>query len=86
MTNPYLETARRRKADAIVAYLWEMMEPADRVDADTLEALREGPQDARDLIAHWAGQNPPSEETWALVVRGVAQLMSAARWGTASEA
>lgn len=86
MPNVYEEAARRRKADAIVAYLWENMRPSDRVDAESLEALREGPQEARDMIAHWAGQNPPSEQTWALVVEGISKLVQAARWGRTVDA
>ena len=80
-SNPYEELARQKKATTIVNYLWREMRPADRVDPETLMVLRLSGQEARDIVAEYAGQNSPSEATWALVVKGISERIQVARWG-----
>ena len=79
--NPYEELARQKKATAIVDFIWKTAKPKDKTDYETLRTMRLCSQEARDIVAGWAGQKSPSEETWELVVKGVSERIQAARWG-----
>lgn len=77
--NGYAVAARRRKADAIVAYIAERLTPADLHEPERtnlLEGMKAADQSIRDECARRAGQRSPSEATWALVVHGVEERIA----------
>ncbi len=81
--NPYEERARRRKAEAIADFIWQRSSGEDRLDLESIEAVRLSSQEARDIVAREADQKSPSVETWAIVVQIFADRVKDARWGHA---
>lgn len=67
MTSIYELRARRAKAEAIAAALFDSLTDDQRADAETVRAFRECEnQSVRDTIARQAHQKSPSDETWVL--------------------
>ncbi len=81
--NLHEERARRRKAEAIADLIWDRASPQDRLDAESVKAVRLSSQEARDIVAREADQRTPSVETWAIVVQIFAERVKDARWGHA---
>ena len=79
--NPYEELNRQRKARRLVEYLWDNMKPKDRIDPESLNAVRNANQEMRDLVASLAECQSPSEKTWSLVTEELSKRMRDARWG-----
>ena len=84
--NPREELNRQRKARRIIAYIWGNMKPKDRVDAESLNAVRNANQEMRDLVASLADCTSPSEQTWALVTKELSERMQAERFSKEQEA
>lgn len=61
MSDGFHYRQRARKAYAIAKWMRE-----HGITADTAEAMSE--REARNMTAAAAGQRPPSDETWAMVV------------------
>ena len=78
--NPREELNRQRKARRIIAYIWGNMKPKDRVDAESLNAVRNANQEMRDLVAKMAECKSPSEATWSLVTQELSERIQAERW------
>ena len=79
--NPHEELNRQRKARRIIAYIWGNMKPKDRIDPESLNAVRNANQEMRDLVASLAECTSPSEKTWALVTEQLTERVVTARWG-----
>lgn len=76
--------ARRRKAEQIVDHFCSTLSPAQRADPETVRAFRAcESQVVRDAFADAAGQRSPSDETWKLAGRILAQRVRDSRWGLA---
>ncbi len=83
--NPHEERARRRKAEAIADLIWARASKEDRLDPESVKAIRLSSQEARDIVAREADQKSPSVETWAIVIQIFADRVKDARWGHAQK-
>ena len=80
VANPYEDLNRQRKARRIIAYIWGNMKAKDRIDAESLNAVRNANQEMRDLVASLAECTSPSAATWALVTKELSERMQAERF------
>lgn len=89
--NVHEALARERKVLAIVLQAWHELDDADRLDPSVPQRLSKSPRlysgarGFRDALARRAGQEPPSDETWRMVVQLMARLIEAERRGQPSE-
>lgn len=60
--------ARQKKVDAITAAIWEGLTPEERRSDQTVETFATMKPAFRAQFAAVAGQLPPSDKTWAMVV------------------
>ncbi len=81
--NPHEERARRRKAEAIADLIWSRASKDDRLDPESVKAIRLSSQEARDIVAREADQKSPSVDTWAIVIQLFTERVKATRWGHA---
>lgn len=70
-TNPHEERRRREKVDAITSFLWTRLTPTERRSDRTPRVIENLDASDRARLAIAAGQNPPSDKTWELVVEWV---------------
>lgn len=71
----YATLGSLRKAKTLVRHIWtEFGKSGDRRNPEAVELLERTPNATRHAIAQDAGVEPPSFETWALVVEEIRWL------------
>ena len=74
--NVFEAEARERKAQAIARCVWRHTERSDRTNPAWPAVLEQAGTSMRNILAEAAGQNAPSDETWARVVELVAEKVA----------
>lgn len=74
-TSSFEHLGRERKARAIARTIWRHLPPETRTNPELPAGVADVPQEERDSFARVAGQKKPSEETWAVVVRMLAEMV-----------
>lgn len=69
--NPHEARRRQEKVDAITSFLWARLTPNERRSDATPRIIAKLRHEDRAKLAVAAGQNPPSQKTWDLVVEWI---------------